>query len=220
MEKNQKPIIKKENVRPLFDSKFIKVFDLQYEEDKHYFDATRRTMDRLAATKSDGEFRAMLPDAVTCVVILSIPDQEPMLLLSKEYRYPAGQFLLSPPAGLLDPEDELAKSPILSAAIREIREETGISLKEDALSIINPLLFSSPGMTDESNALVCAVANLSDLSSLSQKGAVGSERFDGFELLTPKAAREILLAGKDKDGIFYSVYTWAALMYFVSGLWR
>ena len=174
MEKNQKPIIKKENVRPLFDSKFIKVFDLQYEEDKHYFDATRRSMERLAATKSDGEFRAMLPDAVTCVVILSIPDQEPMLLLSKEYRYPAGQFLLSPPAGLLDPEDELAKSPILTAAIREIREETGISLKEDALSIINPLLFSSPGMTDESNALVCAVANLSDLSSLSQKGAVGS----------------------------------------------
>ena len=111
-------------------------------------------------------------------------------------------------------------APILTAAIREIREETGISLKEDALSIINPLLFSSPGMTDESNALVCAVANLSDLSSLSQKGAVGSERFDGFELLTPKAAREILLAGKDKDGIFYSVYTWAALMYFVSGLWR
>ena len=50
MEKNQKPIIKKENVRPLFDSKFIKVFDLQYEEDKHYFDATRRSMERLAAT--------------------------------------------------------------------------------------------------------------------------------------------------------------------------
>ena len=33
-------------------------------------------------------------------------------------------------------------------------------------------------------------------------------------------AEEILKAGKDRDGIFYSVYTWACLMYFVSGLWR
>ncbi len=56
MEKNQKPIIKKENVRPLFDSKFIKVFDLQYEEDKHYFDATRRTMDRLPQRNPTGNF--------------------------------------------------------------------------------------------------------------------------------------------------------------------
>ena len=36
----------------------------------------------------------------------------------------------------------------------------------------------------------------------------------------PKEAEEILKAGKDRDGIFYSVYTWACLMYFVSGLWR
>lgn len=221
MKKNRKPIIKKENVKPLFDSKFIKVFDLQYEENKHYFDATRRDAGRLTATKSDTEFRAMLPDAVTCVVILKIPEQEPKLLLTREYRYPAGQFLLSPPAGLLDPEDESTKSPILTAAKREIQEETGIVLGErDTLSLINPLLFSSPGMTDESNALVCAVANLPDLSSLSQAGAVGSECFDGFEFLSLDDAKKILQDGKDKDGIFYSVYTWAALMYFISGLWR
>lgn len=221
MKKNRKPIIKKENVKPLFDSKFIKVFDLQYEENKHYFDATRRDAGRLTATKSDAEFCAMLPDAVTCVVILKMPEQEPKLLLTREYRYPTGQFLLSPPAGLLDPEDESTKSPILTAAKREIQEETGIVLGErDTLSLINPLLFSSPGMTDESNALVCAVANLPDLSSLSQAGAVGSECFDGFEFLSLDDAKKILQDGKDKDGIFYSVYTWAALMYFISGLWR
>ena len=221
MEKDMKPTIKKENVKPLFDSKFIRVFDLQYEKDKHYYDATRRTMEHIAAIKSDTEFRAMLPDAVTCVVILNVTGQEPRLLLTREYRYPAGQFLLSPPAGLLDPEDESTENPVLTAAKREIQEETGISLSQtDTLSVINPLLFSSPGMTDESNALVCAVANLPDLSSLSQKGAVGSECFDGFELLSPEAAREILLSGRDKEGIFYSIYTWAALMYFVSNLWR
>ncbi|MGN1158725.1 MAG: NUDIX hydrolase [Lachnospiraceae bacterium] len=216
-----KPVIRKENIEPLFDSKFIKVFDLQYEEGKHYYDATRRSLDRLAAIKSDSEFRAMLPDAVTCVVILKVKDEEPKLLLTKEYRYPAGQFLLSPPAGLLDPEDEAEKEPVLAAAKREIQEETGILLSDqDTLSVINPLLFSSPGMTDESNALACAVIHLEDLSALSQDGAVGSECFDGFRLLSAAQAREILKAGKDQDGLFYSVYTWAALMYFVSDLWR
>ena len=216
-----KPVIRKENIEPLFDSKFIKVFDLPYEEGKHYYDATRRSLDRLAAIKSDSEFRAMLPDAVTCIVILKVKDEEPKLLLTKEYRYPAGQFLLSPPAGLLDPEDEAEKQPILAAAKREIQEETGIQLSEqDTLSVINPLLFSSPGMTDESNALACAVIHLEDLSALSQDGAVGSECFDGFRLLSAAQAREILKAGKDQDGLFYSVYTWTALMYFISDLWR
>ena len=216
-----KPTIKKENVKPLFDSKFIKVFDLQYEEGKHYFDATRRSLDRIAALKSSEEFRAMLPDAVTCVVILNIKDEEPKLLLSKEYRYPAGQFLLSPPAGLLDPEDAGTENPILTAAKREIKEETGLTITEkDSLFVINPLLFSSPGMTDESNALACAVVRLEDKSGLSQDGAVGSECFDGFELLSKEEAMEILKNGKDKDGIFYSVYTYCCLMYFVSDLWR
>ena len=65
-----RPIIKKEQVETVYDSRFIKVFDLQYEPGKHYFDATRRAKDNLAAVKSDEEFRQMLPDAVSCVVIL------------------------------------------------------------------------------------------------------------------------------------------------------
>ena len=216
-----KPIIREENVKTLLDAKFIRVFDLQYAEGKHYFDATRRPLEKLVATKTDDEFKKMLPDAVGCVVILKIKDDEPKLLLAKEYRYPAGQFLLSPPAGLLDAEDETATDPVLSAARREIEEETGLTLSEkDSLTVINPLLFSSPGMTDESNALACAVIHLNDTSALTQQGAVGSELFEGFELLTAADAREILKNGRDREGLFYSVYTWAALMYFISDLWK
>ena len=216
-----KPEIKKEQVKPLFESKFIKVFDLQYEEGKHYFDATRRSADNLMAVKSDEEFKTALPDAVTCVVILNIKGEEPKLLLDYEYRYPAGQFLLSPPAGLLDPEDAESKEPLLATAKREIEEETGLVLKQtDKLFTINPLLFSTPGMTDESNALVCTVIELNDTNSLSQEGAVGSECFNGFELITKEEATALLTNGRDKNGIFYSVFTWAALMYFVSDLWK
>ena len=216
-----KPEIKKEHVKPLFESRFIRVFDLQYEEGKHYYDATRRQADALMAIKSDEEFKNALPDAVTCVVILNIKGQEPKLLLDYEYRYPAGQFLLSPPAGLLDPEDASCAEPLLATAKREIEEETGLVLAgTDKLFTINPLLFSTPGMTDESNALVCAVIALEDTNALSQEGAQGTECFNGFELITKEEATTLLQNGRDKNGIFYSVFTWAALMYFVSDLWK
>ncbi len=230
-----KLIIPKEKTIPLFESKFIKVFDLQYEEGKHYYDATRRDRENLVATKSAEEFRTMLPDAVTCVVVVKGADGTPRLLLSKEYRYPAGQFLLNPPAGLLDPEDIDAgqenlstadadasrEAAVLSAARREIQEETGLIVQDtDILYVFNPLLFSSPGMTDECNAFVCAVLDLDDPARLSQEGAVGSELFDGFELLTKEETRHFLETGRDREGFFYSLSTWVAMMYFVSGLWE
>ena len=216
-----KPVIKKEHLIPVFESKYINVYDFQYAEGKHYYNATRRQKDNVMAVKSTEEFKASLPDAVTCVVILNIKGQEPKLLLHYEFRYPAGQFLLSPAAGLLDPEDAETETPVLATAKREIFEETGLSVKDtDKLFTINPLLFSTPGMTDESNALVCAVVCLEDTSSLSQAGAVGAECFNGFELLTKEEAKNLLQNGRDKEGIFYSVFTWAALMYFVSDMWK
>ena len=216
-----KPIIRKENVKTLFETKFIHVFDLQYEEGKHYYDASRRPLDKLMAIKSDEEAKNALPDAVTCFVILKVKDDEPKLLLAREYRYPAGQFLTSPPAGLLDPEDENAEDPILATAKREIFEETGIVVTEkDSLYTINPLLFSTPGMSDESNALACAVVNLEDTSCLSQAGAEGQELFDGFVLVSKEEAKKMLNDGRDAEGNFYSMYTWASLMYFISDLWK
>lgn len=162
----------------------------------------------------------MVPDAVSCVVIIKLPEEEPKLLLSKEFRYPVGQFVLSVPAGLIDPEDVDSGTPVLTAAAREIEEETGLKIKEnDRLEVVNPLLFSTPGMTDESNAIVLAVINLGDLATLTQDGAVGMECFDGFSLLGKEEAEQILRGGYDNDGNFYSVFTWIALVSFVSGLW-
>lgn len=213
--------IEKEHIVPVLETKFLSLLDIQYESGKHYFNTTRRNMDDVVAVKSDKEFKNMLPDAVSCIVILEIPKEEPKLLLSYEYRYPAGRFLLSVPAGLIEEQDKADSNAIVSTAIREIEEETGLVMKEtDSITIINPLVFSSPGMTDESNALVCIIMHPEDLSELSQIGAKGSEQFDGFELLTHDAAQKVLQSGRDKNGNFYPVYTWAALSYFVSGIWK
>ena len=101
-----RPTIKKQNIKTLLETKFIKVFDLQYAEGRHYYNATRRSADDLVAVKSTEEFQNMLPDAVSCIVIWNPSKGEPKLLLNREFRYPAGQFLLSVPAGLIDPADK------------------------------------------------------------------------------------------------------------------
>ena len=42
-----RPTIKKQNIKTLLETKFIKVFDLQYAEGRHYYNATRRSADDL-----------------------------------------------------------------------------------------------------------------------------------------------------------------------------
>ena len=137
--------------------------------------------------------------------------------MSYEYRYPIGQFLLSPVAGLLDPEDKDCADPLVNAAIREIREESGIKVKEsDRVYVLNPCAYCTPGMTDESNAFLCAEITLDNLDELNQNGAIGTELFDGFELLDRERASKIYRTGRDEHGNFYSLATWTVLSIFLS----
>lgn len=208
--------INKNRIETLYETRFLKCFDLQYAEGKHYYEASRREGKDLVARLSDDEFRKMLPDAVTIAVVLHLPGNETRLLMSYEYRYPVGQFLLSPVAGLLDPEDKNSPDPLVSAAVREIKEETGLSVKEsDRVYVLNPCAFSTPGMTDESNAFLCAEITLDSLDALNQNGAEGSELFDGFELLDRERARKIFASGRDEHGNFYSLAAWMVLGIFL-----
>ena len=105
--------------------------------------------------------------------------------------------------------------------LREIKEETGITVKDtDKVFVINPCVFSTPGLTDESNGLVGAVIELDDLSSLDQTGAVGGEAFDGFCLADKEKALELIKKGTDDRGIFYPMFTLGALMWFACDLWN
>jgi ADP-ribose pyrophosphatase len=209
--------IDRQSIDTLCETKFLSCYDLRHAEGKHYFEASRRKKEDLVVRKTDAEFREMLPDAVTIAVVLHLPGNETRLLMSYEYRYPVGQFLLSPVAGLLDPEDRQSDSPLVNAAVREIREETGLTVKEsDRVSVLNPCAFSTPGMTDESNAFLCAEITLENLDDLNQDGAVGTELFDGFELLDRERAERIFRTGRDDHGNFYSLAAWMVLSIFLS----
>ncbi len=204
--------MEKNKVETVYASRFLKCYDIQYEEGRHYYAASRRDEKDLVVRKNDEDFKKMLPDAVSIAVVLHLPGGETRLLMSYEYRYPIGQFLLSPVAGLIDPEDIESEDPLVRTAIREIKEETGITVKEsDKVYVLNPCAFCTPGMTDESNAFLCAEITLDDLSELNQNGAEGTEMFEGFELLDKKRAQEIFQAGKDEKGNCFSLAAWMVL---------
>lgn len=215
----KKPLLIKENVEALFESKYIKTYDLTYEN-MHYYNATRRNKLDQVAMKSDEEFKTMMPDAVSCVVIVET-NEGYKLLLQYEFRYPCGQYLLSVPAGLIDPKDLDKPDPIVETAIREIKEETGITITASNVKKISPVLFSTPGMSDESNALVEIMIKQEDLKQLSNDESEDTEMFAGFELLSKEDAIKIVKdETRDKYGNYMSMFTLGGILYFITELWK
>ena len=199
-------------VDTLLDTKFVKVFDLRYAEGRHYYNATRREKDRLVADMQDREFQDMTPDAVSCCVIWHEENGEKKLLLNREYRYPLGQYVISVPAGLIDPEDQKGDrdGAIITAARREIHEETGIILgDQDKITIVNSCLFSTPGLTDESNAMVRIDVYGHSREELTQNNADATEKFEGFLMLNRDEAEKIMMEER------LSTYTWIGLSIFL-----
>ncbi len=212
----QTPKITKECAKTLSETKYLNTYDLQYAPGAHYYIATRRGLDNLTAAKSMEDIDNMLPDAVTCYIIIKLPGEEEKLLLQYEYRFPIGQYVMCPPAGILDPGDRETDAPLVTAAKREIKEETGITVKDtDNVYVINDLVFSTPGFTDECNGLVVAEIALDDLSSLSHNFCEATELFGDFILLSKDEAKALIKSGRDTKGHFYPLYAYAAMSYFV-----
>jgi ADP-ribose pyrophosphatase len=84
------------------------------------------------------------------VVVLAISEsrREPRVLLERQYRYAADQFLWELPAGRVD-EGETE----LEAAKRELMEETGYTAARWQLAV---KYFASPGFVDETMAIYLA----------------------------------------------------------------
>lgn len=208
--------MKKEEIKQIYDSKFIKLYEYEFGKDGHYYWASRRDKDRLVAPLDDEASKNMQADAVSCFVVLNIKGQPKKLLLNWEYRYPAGRYLLSVPAGVIDPEDRNNPNALYVTAARELYEETGISLQDgDEIKVVNPCVYSTPGMTDESNALVYICVNRDEMPEMNHGHSSGSEKFEGFRLVDQEEAMEFIVNGVDERGMFYPLFTWAALMFFV-----
>lgn len=90
------------------------------------------------------------------VVIYSLyGEKKDRVVLIRQYRYPLGGYVYEFPAGLVDPGEDYQ-----TAAVRELKEETGLDLKTlEVDDIYQKPYFTTVGMTDESCATVYGYAS-------------------------------------------------------------
>jgi len=88
-----------------------------------------------------------VPDGIAVYGIM--PGTPERVVLVRQYRYPLGGYVYELPAGLVERGEDLYE-----AAVREMREETGLTLtvREDPLH--GRMYYSSVGMTDENASMV------------------------------------------------------------------
>lgn len=78
-------------------------------------------------------------------------ETEPKLVLIKQYRYPLDAYIYELPAGLVDGDETPAE-----AAVREMREETGLEMTvyEGGAAFYRRPFYMGPGFTDEMSSAV------------------------------------------------------------------
>jgi ADP-ribose pyrophosphatase len=145
---------------------------------------------------SVGELEMIRHSGASAVVpFLSDPaGEDPQLLLIKQYRYAANDYLYELPAGRLDP----GEAP-LDCAKRELREETGCSAGSVEYMYT---MYTTPGFTDEKIHLFLA----SDLSY----GETSHEADEFLELETMTLSRALELI---RDGVIRDAKTALGILY-------
>ena len=140
--------------------------------ESHYYVASRAKNEhelniRTGENKPDG------------VVIYSLyGEKHDMVVLIRQYRYPLGGYVYELPAGLVDSGEDYH-----TAAIRELKEETGLELKPIVVDeMFQKPYFTTVGMTDESCGTVYGYAS----GTVSQKYMEASEEI------------EVILADRDE----------------------
>lgn len=118
------------------------------QEGKYYVASRAKTVDELKMVTGKNK-----PDGV--VIYSLYGEKQDKVVLIRQYRYPLGGYVYELPAGLVDEGENYHM-----AAVRELREETGLSLRPLVVDeIYEKPYFTTIGMTDESCATVYGYAS-------------------------------------------------------------
>lgn len=100
---------------------YLKGYRIHYKT-KNGFDKTWEIASRGSEARIQGELLEGQSFTDGAMIFATTPSREEVVLL-KEYRVSAGRYVYMLPAGLIDPNEDIEQ-----AAIREFKEETGLTL--------------------------------------------------------------------------------------------
>lgn len=185
----RKSIVK--SLKVLADTKFLSLYNAEYKNkkgnQKNWIIATRKSKETLEEQFFQGK-----EDKVDAVVILAYHKYEKKLVAIRQFRIPLNNYVYELPAGLIDNNDD-----IISTVVRELKEETGLNVEEIIENKIGNKLYLSPGMTDESVALVyCTCSGTISTENLEEDEDIETillSKEDAIELLNNNERCDIKL---------------------------
>ena len=104
----------------------------------YYVSSRAKEIDQLKAVTGRND-----PDGVILYGVYG--EEKDKVVLIRQYRFPLGGYVYEFPAGLVEPGEDM-----LSAAIREMYEETGLCFTPVEAGSYSRPFFTTVGMTDES----------------------------------------------------------------------
>ena len=125
------------------DNRFLNFYEMEaiHRDGKvtpYYVSSRAKDIDQLKAVSHRND-----PDGVILYGVYG--EAKDKVVLIRQYRYPLGGYCYEFPAGLVEPGEDM-----LSAATREMFEETGLTFVPKEGSACSRPFFTTIGMTDES----------------------------------------------------------------------
>ncbi|MGM9534076.1 MAG: NUDIX hydrolase [Intestinibacter sp.] len=141
-------------VNSIVEGKFISLYDLEYvnklNQDKHWSVVTRKNKEDIHEIYLNGK-----EDKVDAVAIIAYHVEYNKLVVIKQFRVPVNDYIYEVPAGLVDK----GETDVIETVRRELKEETGLNLLDINEKYSKSKTYLSPGMTDESVALIFCTCN-------------------------------------------------------------
>ncbi len=163
------------------DNPFLNLFKMNAVDKRghvfSYFFASRNRKEELTCRRKN-----VCPQGMA---VFAVKEDDPgQLLMIRQYRYPIGDYIYELPAGLIDRHETPQE-----AAIREVKEETGLTLElyQGGDSCFRKPYFLAQGLTDESNVMVYGTVH----GVFTQKEQEDSEDITAF-FVNRQQAYEIL----------------------------
>jgi len=130
------------NVQKVTDNPFVNLYNLDVEDRKghpfkYYLASRKKSVETLELSTHEQH-----PDGV--IIYSLYGEKRDRVVLIRQYRYPINNYMYEFPAGLVEPGEDYRE-----AAVRELREETGLTLHPVDTGCYSRPFYMSAGLTDE-----------------------------------------------------------------------